>query len=275
MNLFLVLTFLFAVGSAAGWAIELVFRRIVHKKWMNPGFLHGPYLPLYGFGLILMFFIARIPLDAVRPSFLQYALRLVIICFVMTAIEYVAGIIFIKGMNIRLWDYSDRKGNIQGIICPLFSLIWTAAGALYVFFIDDAISRAVSWFTSNLYYSFFVGVFFGLFIWDLSSTMMLSTKIRSFAKSNRIVVRYEELKLTVRGHLEERKKKISFLNPFKSSAEELRKAFERYLNEIKTGIDSGMTGRRKKKRKAEKVTEEKSEKNAGDSRKIDSNTPRT
>ena len=42
MEFFLTLTFLFAVGAFCGWVIELIFRRLNSKKWINPGFLHGP-----------------------------------------------------------------------------------------------------------------------------------------------------------------------------------------------------------------------------------------
>lgn len=41
MEFFLTLTFLFAVGAFCGWVIELIFRRLNSKKWINPGFLHG------------------------------------------------------------------------------------------------------------------------------------------------------------------------------------------------------------------------------------------
>ena len=55
MNIILVLAFLFYIGSIAGWVLELFFRKIVcsEHKWINPGFLTGPYLPLYGFGCII------------------------------------------------------------------------------------------------------------------------------------------------------------------------------------------------------------------------------
>lgn len=50
MNVFLTLAFLFFIGSIIGWLMELVFRKIISSgKWINPGFLVGPYLPLYGF----------------------------------------------------------------------------------------------------------------------------------------------------------------------------------------------------------------------------------
>ena len=55
MNFFLILAFLFFVGSSIGWVIELFFRRFFSaKKWINPGFLVGPYLPIYGFGVVVV-----------------------------------------------------------------------------------------------------------------------------------------------------------------------------------------------------------------------------
>lgn len=248
MEFFLTLTFLFAVGALCGWVIELFFRRLNSKKWINPGFLHGPYLPLYGFGLVFLFLIARIPFDEISPVWLRYVTTLVVICAVMTLIEYLAGLIFIKGMGIKLWDYSGRPGNIQGIICPLFSLIWTIIGGGYVFFLDPLITRMVGWFTNNIYYSFFVGIFFGLFFWDLASTLKLSAKIRKFARENRIAVRYEELKLTIKSYLDTEKLKSSFLNPFKASKEAIKKSFEKYMENFRNGVYSP---KRKKKNKAE------------------------
>ena len=123
----LVLCFLFFVGSCIGWCIEVLFRRVfTAKKWINPGFLTGPYLPLYGFGLAGLYLICLIP---VRTGFewLDALIIILIMGVAMTLIEYVAGLIFIKGMKIKLWDYSNRWGNIQGVICPLFSLFWTVA----------------------------------------------------------------------------------------------------------------------------------------------------
>ena len=63
---FLVITFLFMVGSMYGWGIELLFRRFISKKnpsrkWINPGFLVGPCLPVYGFGLVFLFVISYLP----------------------------------------------------------------------------------------------------------------------------------------------------------------------------------------------------------------------
>ena len=67
----------------------------------------------------------------------------------MTGIEYITGLIFIKGMNLKLWDYSDRFGNIQGIICPLFTLCWGVLGVVYYLFVHKYIAGAVNWISEN------------------------------------------------------------------------------------------------------------------------------
>ena len=65
INDFLVFAFLFFIGSCLGWCMELLFRRFVSKsnkerKWINPGFCTGPYLPLYGVGLCVLFLVANL-----------------------------------------------------------------------------------------------------------------------------------------------------------------------------------------------------------------------
>ena len=70
--------------------------------------------------------------------------------FFMTAIEYIAGIIFIKHMKIKLWDYSNEKFNLQGIICPLYSFFWALLGALYYFAVHPHILEALRWLSGSL-----------------------------------------------------------------------------------------------------------------------------
>lgn len=105
-RILLELCFLFFVGSCLGWCAEVLFRRIFSaKKWINPGFLTGPYLPLYGFGLTFMYAVSFIPVNT-GYAWADKLILILIAGVLLTALEYVAGIIFIKGMKIKLWDYS-------------------------------------------------------------------------------------------------------------------------------------------------------------------------
>ena len=135
----------------------------------------------------------------------------------MTLIELIAGIIFIKGMNVKLWDYSDMWGNIGGIICPLYSFFWCVLGAIYYFFIQPHMLDAVSWLFDNLAYSFVIGFFFGVLTVDISNSINLVVRVRKFARENHILVKFEELKKHIREDQEKRKEKINYLFAFKTT----------------------------------------------------------
>lgn len=209
MNFFLMLAFLFFIGSMIGWCLEVVFRKFFsksnpHHKWVNPGFLIGPYLPLYGFGVCILFLLS---IFENAPLF-KYCSKSKILLFIsmgviMTVIEYVSGIIFIKGMKVKLWDYSDKKWNVQGIICPQFSLLWVVSGAVYYYFVHPRILNALRWLSQNLAFSFFIGLFFGFFIVDLMYSNHILSKIKKFASNKGIIVKYEEFK----NHIIESKEK--------------------------------------------------------------------
>ena len=107
MEIFIVYSSLFYLGALGGWIIELFFRRYVsQKRWVNPGFLVGPIVPLYGFGLVSFYFFANvIPWQNISSiSWLNTLIEVFAAGLFMTVIEYIAGIIFIKGMHIKLWD---------------------------------------------------------------------------------------------------------------------------------------------------------------------------
>ncbi len=197
VDVFLVIVFLFFIGSMSGWVLEVLFRRFCSaKKWINPGFLTGPYLPLYGFGVVGLFGISLLPINT-GFKWLDSVLIILIMGVAMTVIEYIAGLIFIKGMKIRLWDYSDRWGNIQGIICPLFSFFWLIVSAFFYFVIDATVISAVTWFVHHIEFAFVVGIFTGIFLVDLAHSLNLSVRIRKFADEHKVVVNFEKLKETL------------------------------------------------------------------------------
>lgn len=222
MNFFLILAFLFFIGSIMGWIIELFFRRFISKanperKWINPGFCTGPYLPLYGAGLCILFLIASLEdLNLISSPFWNKAVLFLAMAIFMTLIEYITGIVCLKSSNVRLWDYSEEWGNINGIICPKFSLIWALCGAAYYFLVHPYIKNALAWLSENLAFSFFIGVFFGVFIIDVAHSAQFISKLRKFAVENDVIVRYEHLKSRIRSVQDKNKEKVHFFLSFKT-----------------------------------------------------------
>ncbi len=235
MNLFLTLAFLFFIGSVGGWVLELLYRnfRKPLRQWVNPGFCTGPYVPLYGFGLCALFLIASLEnLHLIEnPAANKLALFLgMAVC--MTVLEYLAGILCLDVFKVRLWDYSGLWGNVRGIICPLFSLIWAALGAVYYFLIHPYILEALRWLSGNLAFSFVIGLFFGVFLVDLAHSAHLTVHLKAFAERNDVVVAYERIKEDIRARTERARGKYHFFRPFHSDTslpevlKDLRESFE-------------------------------------------------
>lgn len=190
---------LFVIGSLFGWIIELLFRRFVsQKKWMNPGFLTGPYLPIYGFGVLVLYGISNLSFG-INNEFIDVIVHIAIIGIGMTLIEFIAGLIFIKGLNIKLWDYTNQKGNIMGIICPSFSLIWLVVGSLYYFLLNPVLVHGITWISENLIYTYFVGAVIGAVLVDFAYSIHLATKLKYYKEFASL--RFEDFRIELKNKI--------------------------------------------------------------------------
>ena len=235
MSIFLTLAYLFLIGSVCGWVLELLFRNLAyrHQKWINPGFCTGPYLPIYGFGLCTLYLLASLDVEGMSGNpIVNKILLFVLMAAGMTLIEYVAGIFCLKCLKVRLWDYSDQWGNIQGIICPLFSAAWAVLSAVYFFLIHPYILSGLQWLSQNLAFSFFIGMFFGVFLIDVIHSANLVIKLKRFAEEHGVIVRYEALKAHILLLHEKNREKYRFFRPFREI-----QPLSKYLEEIQEQLE--------------------------------------
>lgn len=110
MNKLFLLVTLFLLYSFLGWCVESIYCFIIDKKFVNRGFLVGPYLPIYGLGCLIIVTLLNIFRES--PIFLFIMASL--ICSVL---EYVTSYIMEKIFKTRWWDYSQMKFNINGRVC--------------------------------------------------------------------------------------------------------------------------------------------------------------
>lgn len=236
MSIFLTLAYLFFIGSVLGWVLELLYRNITQRpeKLVNPGFCTGPYLPIYGFGLCVLYLLASLEkFNLLSSPFWNKVMLFVSMAIGMTLIEYIAGVFCLKFLKVRLWDYSDLWGNIQGIICPLFSFFWAILGALYYFLIHPYILDGLNWLANNLAFSFFIGMFFGIFIIDVVHSAQLVVKLKAFAEDNDVIVKFEALKAHIRTARMETSQKYHFFRPFRAE-----RSLGEYLKEMQETLET-------------------------------------
>ena len=236
----LVSAFLFMIGALVGWWIEVIFRNCIKTTrvkgvFVNPGFCTGPYLPIYGVGLAVMFIITYTTEQNIDTSVPGAKVWVFIsIALMMTVIEFVGGLFMLKVLKMRLWDYRTRWGNIMGLICPLFSLIWAGIGAVYYFILHPLVINWLLWFTSHLGFAFFVGLFFGFFIIDMCFSGYKASLVKKYGENNDVVIMYDELKRCIQ---EERAKAELKLKTFnQTEAGKLTESIEKFIDKIEEDV---------------------------------------
>lgn len=111
MELTLVQYFLlFIIYAVLGWILEVTCKLIEYKRFINRGFLIGPYCPIYGWGAVAITILLN------RYSYDPFVLFLMtmVTCSIL---EYGTSWIMEKLFKARWWDYSKRKFNIDGRVC--------------------------------------------------------------------------------------------------------------------------------------------------------------
>ncbi len=117
--------FLFFVASISGYLWEVLLGRVAEGQWCNRGFFHGPWLPVYGTGAVLIFLL-------LYPHRKQ-PLR----CFFLSAVigagvELFTGRLLHKLFCLRYWDYTGEFLHIGGYVCVYSVLGFALAGSVFV-----------------------------------------------------------------------------------------------------------------------------------------------
>lgn len=198
---FVLLVFLFMIGMVIGWIIEVFYRHFKDPKsrWVNPGFCVGPWLPVYGFGLTIIYLITWI--EYVLPQDNQILNKIslfMVMSICMTIVELIAGLIMKKVFHMELWDYSKEWLNYKGLICPKYSFFWMLLAAVYYFLIHYRIYNSLDWLSKNFAFSFIVGFFFAIFLVDVIYSGNIINKLKKYAKDEGIIYALEDVKDKIR-----------------------------------------------------------------------------
>ena len=126
----------FFIYCFLGWVWESCYVSIKKREWINRGFLHGPMLPIYGSGAIIVLLCTIGVRDQV----------ILIFIFGMTGatiLEYVTGACMERLFRVRYWAYSHMPLNLKGYICLPVSLGWGVFSVLLVRVIHVPIENLV------------------------------------------------------------------------------------------------------------------------------------
>lgn len=116
----------FSIFSVFGYLAEVLSCAIWYRKLLPRGFLFGPYLPIYGFGGLIVTFATMGTRDNLALTFL-------ISLAVCSVLEYITSYLLEKIFKVRWWDYSSDKYNLHGRVCVRTSLLFGICGCIFMF----------------------------------------------------------------------------------------------------------------------------------------------
>ena len=135
--------FFFFFYSFFGWCFESTYVSLHEKRFVNRGFIRGPFLPLYGTGALMMLIVSM-------PFQDNLILTYVAGCVGATVLEYITGVLMETLFKVRYWDYSHKKFNFQGQICLESSLAWGFLTILMTRMIHKPIEAFALWLPSSV-----------------------------------------------------------------------------------------------------------------------------
>ena len=134
MEYFIDLILLFFVFAFIGWCIEIILKYFQFGRFINRGFLMGPWLPIYGSGAVLI----TVCVTGVSGLESGIGITFVISFIVCGLIEYLTSYFMEKRFHARWWDYSNKPMNLQGRIW-IGNLVLFGIGGIFIIHIADPV----------------------------------------------------------------------------------------------------------------------------------------
>ncbi len=125
---------LFLFYAVIGWCMEVIVSLFYRHKFINRGFMIGPYCPIYGVGvLFITIFLSRYKEDL--------AVFLIMTMVSCTILEYMTGYVMEKIFHARWWDYSDKKFNLNGRVCLDTMIPFGILGVTVVYVLNPVVMK--------------------------------------------------------------------------------------------------------------------------------------
>lgn len=198
---------MFMIYSIGGWIMECTLGVIQRHKFVNRGFLIGPYCPIYGVGVVSgTLLLSRFS----NNIFLLYFLA-TIVCGVL---EYLTSYFMEKIFKARWWDYTKNKFNINGRVCLETLIPFGIISVIIIRFVNPLVFKGLYSIPQNIL-NWIVIVLFIIYVID---------SIISF----NIILRFKNLSKQEKDNTEEISKKVretaeSAIEKLKSEKELLMK----------------------------------------------------
>ena len=122
------LILLFFAYAFIGWCIEVTLKYFQFHRFINRGFLTGPWLPIYGSGAALI----TIAVNGLSPLESSVGTTFVVSFILCGIVEYMTSFVLEKRFHARWWDYSQKPMNLHGRVWIGNLILFGLGGVLIV-----------------------------------------------------------------------------------------------------------------------------------------------
>jgi uncharacterized membrane protein len=130
----------FFIFGFAGWCMEVILKYRQYHRFINRGFLTGPILPIYGFGVILITLVVGRLTSVESGVMTTFAISLVICGLV----EYLTSFVLEKIFHARWWDYSQKPMNLHGRVWIGNLVLFGLAGVAIIHIVNPVLFPALA-----------------------------------------------------------------------------------------------------------------------------------
>ena len=122
------LVLLFFAYAFLGWCIEVTLKYFQFHRFINRGFLTGPWLPIYGSGAALI----TVAVKGLSPLESSVGTTFVVSFLLCGFLEYMTSYVLEKRFHARWWDYGKKPMNLHGRVWIGNLILFGLGGVLIV-----------------------------------------------------------------------------------------------------------------------------------------------
>ena len=126
------LVLLFFAYSFLGWCIEVTLKYFQFHRFINRGFLTGPWLPIYGSGAVLI----TLAVNGLAPLESSVGTTFALSFVLCGTVEYGTSYVMEKRFHARWWDYSRKPMNLHGRVWIGNLILFGLGGVLIIEVLD-------------------------------------------------------------------------------------------------------------------------------------------
>lgn len=165
------LLWFFLLYSFIGWVIGTSVAAVREHRFIDVGFLFGPYCPAYGFGAVAF--------AVFLPEFKNHLFFLFLGGVILSSvITFSTGFVLEKIFHRKWWDYSRKRFQFGGYVNLPYTIVWGLSAVICISFINPSLKELLALIPSNLGTIILIILYVVLCL-DLAGTVMAIKAVHS------------------------------------------------------------------------------------------------